>query len=102
MGITKGALVLIPTALEAQYIRMPTMRPEVRLVMREGVEGGLITQSEYLIAIAATEMKVPTRVTNMHLATPRRPDFDKNDIRFNTIEHSISKAHDGGTIQADY
>ena len=102
LGEIKGAIELIPTALEAEKIRMPTMRPEVRLVMREGVEGGLITQSEYLIANAAAEMKVPKRVTNMHLSTLRRPDFDKNDIRFNTIEqieHLISKAHDGGTIQ---
>ena len=69
LGEIKGAIELIPTALEAEKIRMPTMRPEVRLVMREGVEGGLITQSEYLIANAAAEMKVPKRVTNMHLST---------------------------------
>jgi hypothetical protein len=59
---------------------MPDMRPEVQLFMREGVDGGLITQSEYLITNAATEMKVPKGVKNMHFATLRCPSFDKNDI----------------------
>jgi predicted component of type VI protein secretion system len=96
------ALLSIPPVLEANYARLQTTRPEFQLVMREGVEGGVITKSEYLIAKAATEMKVPKRVTNTHLATLRHPDFDKSDIRFNAIEqieHLISKAHDGGTIQ---
>jgi len=78
------------------------MRPESRLIMRDGVEGGAITQSEYLIATTASEQIIPKRVTNAFMATIRRPDFNKDDIRHNTIEqieHLISKAHDGGTIQ---
>ena len=30
---------------------VPTLRPESRLIMRNGVDGGMITQSEYLIAL---------------------------------------------------
>jgi hypothetical protein len=94
----RDALLLIPPVLEANCARLQTMRPEFQLVMREDVEDGVITKSEYLIAKAATEMEVFKRVANTHLATLRHPDFDKYDVRFNTIEQ-ISKAHDGGTIQ---
>ena len=92
----------IPLVPEAQYARLPTKRPESRLIMRDGVEGGVITQSEYLIANHASEHRIPKRVTNGFMATLRRPDFNKDNIRHNTIEqieHLISKAHDGGTIQ---
>ena len=96
------ALQSIPLVPEAEYTRLPTMRSESRLIMRDGVEGGVITQSEYLVANVASEHRIPKRVTNGFMATLRRPDFNKDDIRHNTIEqieHLISKAHDGGTIQ---
>ena len=46
------ALLSIPPVLEANYARLQTTRPEFQLVMREGVEGGVITKSEYLLRVA--------------------------------------------------
>ena len=59
-----NALKSIPPVPEAEYVRLPTIRPKRRLIMRDGVEGGGITQSEYLIAKHASEHKIPKRVTN--------------------------------------
>jgi len=89
------AIQSIPLVPEAEYTRLPTMpvRPESRLIMRDGVEGGAMTLSEYLIATTASEQIVPKTVTNAFMATIRRPDFNKDDIRHNTIEqieHLIS------------
>ena len=100
-----NALKSIPPVPEAEYVRLPTIRPKRRLIMRDGMEGGGITQSEYLIAKHASEHRIPKRVTTGILETLRRPDFDNDNIRHNTIEnweqieHLISKAHDGSTIQ---
>jgi hypothetical protein len=65
------AIQSIPLVPEAEYTRLPTMRPQSRLIMRDGVEGGAITQSEYLIATTASEQIVPKRVTNAFMATTR-------------------------------
>ena len=70
--------------------------------MRNGVDGGMITQSEYLIAKLASDHRIPKRVSNSFIETVKRDDFNPDDLRFDTIqpiEQLISKAHDGGTIQ---
>ena len=70
--------------------------------MCNGVDGGMITQSEYLIAKLASDHRIPKRVSNSFIETVKRDDFNPDDFRFDTIqpiEQLISKAHNEGTIQ---
>lgn len=70
--------------------------------VEDGVEDGVITQSEYLVAKLASDHRIPKRVSNAFIETVTLDDFNPDDIRFDkvqTIEDLISKVHHGGTIQ---
>jgi hypothetical protein len=62
---------------EGSHITAPTSSPETQLIMRDGVEDGVITQFKYLVAKVASD---PQRVSN------NRDDFNPDDIRFDRIQ----------------
>ena len=100
----KNALGSIPPLADVSHIASPKLRPESRLIMHDGVEVGMMTQSAYLAAKVASDHRIHTRVSNSFIETVKRHDFNPYDIRFNTlaiqpIEDLISKAHNRGTIQ---
>jgi hypothetical protein len=71
-----------------------------RIIMREGVDGGVVTGTEYMIAQLASEMKLTKRTTNKIIKLVKRDDFVPDEIRtdrIQQIESWIEKA-DGGTI----
>ncbi len=55
--------------------------------MRDGVEDGVITQSEYLRLVAklAGDHRIPKRVSKTFIETVKRDDFYSDDIRFDRI-----------------
>jgi len=71
-----------------------------RIIMREGVDGGVVTRTEYMIAQLASEEKLTKRTTNRVIKLVKRDDFVPAEIRtdrIQQIESWIEKA-DGGTI----
>ena len=65
----RSALGSIPLLVDISHIELPTLLPERRLIMRDSVEGGMITQLEYLIAKVASNHRIPKRVSNSFLET---------------------------------
>ena len=68
--------------------------------MLDGVEDGVITQSEYLVAKLASDHRIPKRVSNSFIETVKHDDFNPDDIRFDRIqpiEDMISKAQRDNT-----
>ena len=69
--------------------------------MRDGVEDGVITQSEYLVAKLASDHKIPNlkRVSNTFIEAVKRDDVNPDGIPFDRIkpiDDLIPKVHDGG------
>ena len=69
--------------------------------MRDGVENGVITQSEYLVAKLASDHKIPNlkRVSNTFIEAVKRDDVNLDGIPFDRIkpiDDLIPKIHDGG------
>ena len=46
-----------------------------RIIMREGVDGGVVTRTEYMIAQLASEEKLTKRTTNRIIKLVKRDDF---------------------------
>ena len=72
--------------------------------MRPGEDGGVITQSEYLIAELASQEKLRKKCTNKFIALLRRKDFVPDEIRtdrIQQIEKLVAKADGGSTLVFD-
>ena len=54
-------------------------------MIRDGVSGGYVTQSEYLIAKYASESKLNKRNGNKLIAMATRADFNPSKIRTDSI-----------------
>ncbi len=68
--------------------------------MHNGVEDGVITQSEYLVAELSSDHRIPKRVSNSFIETVKHADFNPDYIRFDRIqpiEDLISKAQRDNT-----
>ncbi len=68
--------------------------------MHDGVEDGVIKQSEYLVAKLSSDHMIPKKVSNSFIETVKYDDFNPNDIRFDRIqpiENLISKAQRDNT-----
>ena len=74
-----SALWSIPPLPDVSHIALPTLRPESRLIIRDGVEGGMITQSEYLIAKVASDHRIHQRVSKSFIETVKRHDFNPDE-----------------------
>jgi hypothetical protein len=57
-----------------------------RIIMREGVDGGVVTGTEYMIAQLASEMKLTKRTTNKIIKLVKRDDFVPGEIRTDRIQ----------------
>jgi len=71
-------------------------------VIRDGVSGGYVTQTEYLIAKYASESKLNKRNGNKLIAMATRADFDPSKIRTDSIrqiERWVALANDPNAIQ---
>ena len=55
------------------------------LVIRDGVSGGYVTQTKYLIAKYASESKLNKRNGNKLIAMATRADFYPSEIRTNQV-----------------
>jgi hypothetical protein len=87
----RNVLESIPPLSEVSHIAMPTSAPESQLIMHEsgvedGVEDGVITQSEYLVAKLASDHRIPKRVSNAFIETVTLDDFNPDDIRFDKVQ----------------
>jgi hypothetical protein len=99
---TRNALQSLPPLAVVPDITAPKSSPERRFIMHDGVEDGVITQSESLVAELSSDRRIPKRVSNSFIETLKHDDFNPDDIRFDRIqpiEDLISAAHDGGRIQ---
>ena len=87
-----------------------TVAPEVQgsdsggheLVIRDGVFGGYVTQTEYLITKYASESKLNKRNGNKLIALATRADFNPSEIRTDSIrqiELWVALANDPNAIQ---
>jgi hypothetical protein len=87
----RNVLELIPPLSEVSHIAMPTSAPDSQLIMHksgveDGVEDGVITQSEYLVAKLASDHRIPKRVINAFIETVALDDFNPDDIRFDKVQ----------------
>ena len=72
--------------------------------MRPGVDGGVVTQSEFLMAQLASEETLRKRTTNKFISLLRRKDFVPDEIRtdrIQQIERLIANADGGSTLVFD-
>ena len=100
------ASVALPSELEVAALpSLPRTAVGTRIIMRPDEDGGVITQSEYLIAELASKEKFTKRSTNSIIAMLKRNDFTAAEIRTNRIqqiERLISKADGGATLEFDF
>ena len=71
-------------------------------MFHDGVSGGCVTQTEYLIAKFASEAKLNKRTGDKLIALTSRADFNLGEIRTNSIrqiERWIADANDPNAIQ---
>ena len=90
---------------EQQVAALPRTAVGTRIIIRAGEDGGVITQSEYLIADLASKEKFTKGSTNNLIAMLKRNDFVPAEIRTNRIqqiEALISKADGGATLEFDF
>ena len=89
----------------APAVQGPSYRSESggqKLVFHDGVSGGCVTQTEYLIAKFASEAKLNKRTGDKLIALTSRADFDPGEMRTNSIrqiERWIADANDPNAIQ---
>ena len=87
-----------------QVAALPRAAVGTRIIICPGQDGGVITQTEYLIAKLASDETLPTRCTNKIIAMLKRKDFITDEIRtdrIQQIEKLVSKADGGGTLVFD-
>ena len=71
-------------------------------MIRDGVSGGYVTQTEYLITKYASESKLNKRNGNKLIAMATRADFNPSEIRTDSIrqiERWVALANDPNAIQ---
>ena len=94
----------MPMPGNQQVAALPRAAVGTRIIMRPGEDGGVVTQSEFLIAELASEEKLRKRTTNKFIALLRRKDFVPDEIRtdrIQQIERLIAKADGGSTLVFD-
>jgi hypothetical protein len=95
----EGALAAVPFPRKLQVASLPRAALGTRIIICPGEDGGVITLSEFLIAVLASFERFRKMTTNRIIAMFKRKDFVIGDIRTDRIQHIeklISKA-DGGT-----
>jgi hypothetical protein len=98
------ALDSVPMPGKQQVAALPRAAVGTRIIIRPGEDGGVNTQSEYLIAELASEERLTKKCTNKIIAVLRRKDFVPDEIRtdrIQQIEKMISKADGGSTLVFD-
>ena len=94
----------MPMPGNQQVAALPRAAVGTRIIMRPGEDGGVITQSEYLIAELASTERLTKKCTNNIIAMLKRKDFVPDEIRtdrIQQIEKLISKADGGSTLVFD-
>ena len=94
----------MPMPGNQQVAALPRAAVGTRIIMRPGEDGGVITQSEYLIAELASQEKLRKKCTNKFIALLRRKDFVPDEIRtdrIQQIEKLVAKADGGSTLVFD-
>jgi hypothetical protein len=81
----RNALQSIPPPAGVLHITAPTRSSERRLIMRDGVEDGVMTQTENLVARLASNRRIPKRVSNSFTETVKRDD-SRYSIRQDTAD----------------
>ena len=79
----------------------PPLHEDRRLVIREGEEGGVLSQTEFKIASFASEYKLKKRASNSLIEMVTSRDFNPQDIQVSSIqqiEKLAMKANEGGTV----
>jgi hypothetical protein len=79
----------------------PPLHEDRRLVIREGEEGGVLSQTEFKIANFASEYKIKKRASNALIEMVSSRDFNPQDIHVSSIqqiEKLAMKANEGGTV----
>ena len=66
-------------------------------MIRDGVSGGYVTQTEYLITKYASESKLNKRNGNKLIAMATRADFDPSEIRTDNIRGCSCKRSERNT-----
>lgn len=82
----QGALASVPMPGKQLVAALPRAAVGTRVIIRPGEDGGVITQSEYLIAELASKEKLTKRCTNNIIAMLRRKDFIPDEIRTDRIQ----------------
>ena len=94
----------MPKPGKNQVAALPRAAVGTRIIMRPGEDGGVINQSEYLIAELASTERLTKKCTNNIIAMLKRKDFVPDEIRtdrIQQIEKLISKADGGSTLVFD-
>ncbi len=81
----RNAIQTIPSLAVVPHITAATSSSERWLIMRDGVEDDVITQSEYLFAKLVSDHKIPKRVSNSFIETVKRDD-SRYSIRQDTTD----------------
>ena len=77
----------MPMPGNQQVAALPRAAVGTRIIMRPGEDGGVITQSEYLIAELASQEKLRKKCTNKFIALLRRKDFQgEGGVKWSTEE----------------
>lgn len=97
----EDALKSLPNSQQArEFVSLPGAALGSRIIISEGVEGGVVTKTEFMIAQLASEEKLTKRTSNRIIRMIKQKDFKPADIRtdrIQQIESWIDKA-DGGAI----
>jgi len=64
----------------------PPLHEDRRLVIREGEEGGVLSQTEFKIANFASEYKIKKRASNALIEMVSSRDFNPQDIHVSSIQ----------------
>jgi hypothetical protein len=96
------ALDILPQPTQsAPQSMQPPLREDRRLVIREGEEGGVLSQTEFKIGSFASEFKLKKRASNALIELVSSRDFNPQDIHVSSIqqiEKLAMKANEGGTV----
>ena len=94
----------MPCSHNLQAAALPRTALGTRIIISAGEDGGVITQTEFLVAELASERKLPKKTTNRILTMMKRREFVLSDIRtdrIQQIEKLISKADGGSPLEYD-
>ena len=81
------ALGFLPQPTQSEPKSMPPpLREDRRLVIREGEEGGVLSQTEFKIASFASEYKLKKRASNSLIEMVTSRDFNPQDIQVSSIQ----------------